>query len=43
MEYENDGFDPTPYDRILSGVKEPEETGNIEESDDVYMDVQAPP
>ena len=23
MKYENDGFDPTPYDRILGGIHVP--------------------
>ncbi|MBQ9973174.1 MAG: hypothetical protein IJP24_06565, partial [Firmicutes bacterium] len=43
MRYEEDGFDPTPYDRILGGIHTPareEETETIQELKEFENEVQ---
>ena len=36
MRYEDDGFDPTPYDRILSGIHTPKRAAANAEDIDAY-------
>ena len=45
MKYEDDGFDPTPYDRILSGIHTPARESEVlmREKDILHMEVNANP